>query len=59
MGDLDKPLKIVNRTLWEEMRNSSEKEVLKDNNFTVFFFSYNDDYVHVTCFTVSQGQCEL
>nr|XP_040016596.1 uncharacterized protein knl1 isoform X4 [Gasterosteus aculeatus aculeatus] len=26
MWDLEKPLKIVNRPLWEEMRNSSEKE---------------------------------
>ncbi|XP_027140214.1 kinetochore scaffold 1 [Larimichthys crocea] len=27
MRDLDKPLNIVNRPLWEEMRNSSEKEL--------------------------------
>ncbi|XP_054474626.1 uncharacterized protein knl1 [Anoplopoma fimbria] len=27
MRDLDKPLKIVNRPLWEEVRNSSEKEL--------------------------------
>ncbi|KAI3363664.1 hypothetical protein L3Q82_001283 [Scortum barcoo] len=27
MQDLDKPLRIVNRPLWEEMRNSSEKEL--------------------------------
>ncbi|GLD49688.1 uncharacterized protein AKAME5_000333900 [Lates japonicus] len=27
MRDLDKPLKIVNRPLWEEMRSSSEKEL--------------------------------
>ncbi|CAJ1078348.1 kinetochore scaffold 1 isoform X1 [Xyrichtys novacula] len=27
MRDLDKPLRIVNRALWEEMRNSSEKEL--------------------------------
>ncbi|XP_067427794.1 kinetochore scaffold 1 isoform X3 [Thunnus thynnus] len=26
MRDLDKPLKIINRPLWEEMRNCSEKE---------------------------------
>ncbi|KAM8832618.1 uncharacterized protein knl1 isoform 2-T2 [Spinachia spinachia] len=38
MWDLEKPLKIVNRALWEEMRNSSEKELtffgakLKDRN---------------------------
>lgn len=55
MRDLDKPLKIVNRTLWEEMRNSSEKEVLKDNNFTVFFSSYNDDSVHFTCLLCHMG----
>lgn len=29
MRDLDRPLKIVNGPLWEEIRNSSEKEVLK------------------------------
>ncbi|TNN60635.1 Protein CASC5 [Liparis tanakae] len=27
MRDLDKPLKIVNRNVWEEVRNSSEKEL--------------------------------
>ncbi|XP_034383038.1 kinetochore scaffold 1 isoform X3 [Cyclopterus lumpus] len=27
MRDLDKPLKMVNRALWEEVRNSSEKEL--------------------------------
>ncbi|XP_078130065.1 uncharacterized protein knl1 [Sander vitreus] len=27
MRDLDKPLKIVNRTLWEEVRNYSEREL--------------------------------
>ncbi|XP_074472665.1 uncharacterized protein knl1 isoform X4 [Sebastes fasciatus] len=27
MWDLDKPLKIVNRPLWEEVRNASEKEI--------------------------------
>ncbi|XP_071323973.1 outer kinetochore KNL1 complex subunit KNL1 isoform X2 [Trachinotus anak] len=27
MRDLDQPLKIVNRPLWKEMRNSSEKEL--------------------------------
>ncbi|KAG7508661.1 hypothetical protein JOB18_020445 [Solea senegalensis] len=27
MRDLDKPLKMVNKALWEEMRNSSEKEL--------------------------------
>ncbi|XP_034555673.1 kinetochore scaffold 1 isoform X2 [Notolabrus celidotus] len=27
MRDLDKPLRIVNRALWEEMRNASEKEL--------------------------------
>ncbi|XP_035535175.1 kinetochore scaffold 1 [Morone saxatilis] len=27
MRDLDKPLKTVNRPLWEEMKNSSEKEL--------------------------------
>lgn len=37
MWDLEKPLKIVNRPLWEEMRNSSEKEVRKDN--PVYFVS--------------------
>lgn len=51
--DLNKPLRIVNRTLWEEMKNSSEKEVLKYNNYTNCFFS--DDYgmlmPHVYCIT--------
>lgn len=29
MHDLDKPLKIVNKTLWEELSGYTEKEVCK------------------------------
>lgn len=34
MRDLDKPLMVVNRSLWEEMRSSTEKEVIKDKSCT-------------------------
>lgn len=34
MRDLDKPLVVVNRSLWEEMRSSSEKEVIQDKSCT-------------------------
>lgn len=30
MRDLDRSLRSVNRTLWEDLCNSSEEEVLKD-----------------------------
>ena len=57
MRDLDKPLRIVNRPLWEEMSNSSEKEVLKEDIFYKLHFVFS--FTMMTMFHLAYVLCHL